>query len=177
MNINSLYKKVELLANIAIIVLAVSLGIVLVKHYVLPDGARSAADMTLHAGGKLPLPEVDWKKNGRTLVLAVSSKCPYCAASVPFYQRLTKERGNTRLVIVMPQPAEEGQRYLSESGISADEVREARLGAVGIVGTPTLILVDETGTILKSWVGKLPEDKEAEVLSQLQASAPHPDTQ
>jgi len=34
-------------------------------------------------------------------------------------------------------------------------------------GTPTLLLVNEKGEISNSWVGKIPKEKEKEVISQL----------
>jgi hypothetical protein len=46
-------------------------------------------------------------------------------------------------------------------------VRQAPLSAVGVSGTPTLLLIDGGGAIKESWVGKLPPDKETEVLSRL----------
>jgi len=41
------------------------------------------------------------------------------------------------------------------------------LQKVGISGTPTILLVDKKGVISDLWVGKLTEEKEAEVLAKL----------
>jgi len=49
---------------------------VLVKNYILAkpdDSAQTVNNSQVHAGAKLPLPDVDWAKNGQTLVLAISS--------------------------------------------------------------------------------------------------------
>lgn len=175
MNINGFYKKVELLANIAIIILAISVGEVVLKNYFSPNNRQRVSDTddtTLIHGRKFSLPEVDWKKNRRTLVLAISSTCHYCSESTPFYQRLSKELGDTRLVVVMPQPVEEGQKYISKAGIAVEDVRQAQFTEIGVKGTPTLILVDDAGNIIKSWIGKLAESQEADVLNQLRMQAP-----
>lgn len=169
MNANSLYKRVELLANAAIVVLAVMLGVVLVKNHLLDPVRPTPDEGLLRPGAKLPLPGVDWKGNGRTVVLAVASTCPYCTASAPFYQRMERERGQTRLVIFTPEPADVARQYLSGLGVSFDEVRQVPLNSVGIRGTPTLIVVDDTGSIVNSWVGKLRPAQEDEVLAQLRA--------
>lgn len=66
---------------------------------------------------------------------------------------------------ILPQSSDEAQKYLNDHGISTDEVRQSVPGAVYARATPTLIMVDKTGTVVESWVGKLPPEKEAAVLS------------
>lgn len=166
---SQLLKKTEMVANIAIIVVAVLLGVVLVKNYLLPTPQPPMPE-AIAAGTKLSLSGVDWKANGRTLVLALSTTCRFCTESGPFYQRLAQERAtnqNIRLVAVFPQPVEEGQKYLSELGVTVDEVRQVRLDSVGIMATPTLILANADGAVAESWQGKLPGEKESELLTEL----------
>jgi len=67
----SLYKKTEAVANVAIIVVALLLGVVLVKRFLLTDGGADAArraDPRVAAGTKVALPGEDWAGNGRTLL-------------------------------------------------------------------------------------------------------------
>lgn len=45
------------------------------------------------------------------------------------------------------------------------EVRQAGLDALGVRGTPTLLLINDKGVVIKSWVGRLPIDKEGEVIT------------
>ena len=70
-----------------------------------------------------------------------------------------------QLITVMPQSVEEAQRYLSEHKISVDEIRQTSLDTINVKGTPTLLLVDKTGAVVQSWVGKLPPEKESEVVA------------
>lgn len=170
---NSLAKRIELLINIAIIVIALLLGGVLAKRYLWPsDHAASTSDIDprIPSGMKASLPDVDWAKNGQTLLLVLSRHCHFCSESAPFYQRLVQEaekNGNTRIVAVLPQEIDEGKKYLSDLGVPIGEVKQAGLDAIGVTGTPTLILVDRNGIVKNSWVGKLSAPEESEILSRL----------
>ncbi len=167
------FKRTEMVANVAIIVVAVLLGVVLVRNYLLPKPPApppSQAAAAIAPGTKLSMPGVDWKANGRTMVLALSTGCRYCTESGPFYQRLAQERAkaqNLRVVAFFPEPVEQSQKYLSDLGVAVDEVRQGRLDSIGVRGTPTLILADGDGAVVESWRGKLPDEKESEVLARL----------
>jgi hypothetical protein len=164
-----LHKRIELLANVAIIVVALALCAVLVQRYLLPASPRDeAAVKGVMPGTKLQLPGLDWGQSDRTLLIVLSTTCRFCTESAPFYQRLAQEKakagGNIRMVAVLPQGVEAAQKYLGEHGIAVDQVRQAAPGAAYAEATPTLIMVDRTGSVIKTWVGKLPAEKEAEVV-------------
>lgn len=173
---DNILKKTELLANIAIIMVAVLLGGVLVKRYLLSsEDAYDSQNNVLRiaAGSKVSLPEVDWAKSDQTLLLILSKGCHFCSESAPFYQRLVRDtsgRGDVRLVAVLPQDVNEGKKYLNELGVPISEIKQSTLESIGVGGTPTLILVDNKGVVTESWVGKLPPDKESEVLNRLQGN-------
>lgn len=172
---NGILKKTELIANIAIIVVALLLGVVLVKRYLLTsnDAATARPDPRIPAGTKAALTGVDWAKNGQTLLLVLSRDCHFCTESAPFYQRLTRETAgqtNVHLIALFPQTPEEGKKYLDNLGVSISEIRQAAPTSTGAGGTPTLILVDQNGVVKNSWVGKLSAPEENEVLNQLAAN-------
>ncbi|HEY0097694.1 MAG TPA: hypothetical protein VGB76_01970 [Pyrinomonadaceae bacterium] len=168
-----LFKKTELIANIAIIVVAILLSGVLVKRYIFSGNEAASApavDRRIPAGTKAALPGVDWAKNGETLVLVLSRDCRYCTQSAPFYQRLTRAaagRPDLHLLAVLPQEVEVGKSYLNELGVSVNDVRQASPSTTGAAVTPTLILVDDKGIVKNSWIGQLATPEENEVLSQL----------
>ena len=167
---SSLPKKVELLANIGIIIVAILLGVVLVNRYLLPASPQPNAvqAVQIKPGMKLSFPDVNWEKSRKTLLLVLSTTCKYCTESAPFYQQLVKSKGgreDVRIVAVLPQTPDEARKYLGDHGITVDQIRQAAPGAAYAKGTPTLISVDNTGSIVESWIGKLPPEKEAEVLS------------
>lgn len=169
---NHLYKRVELVANIAIILLAISLAVVLVKRFVFSDrNQNQAADqLQSNVGAKVSLPDIDWSRSDKNLLLMLSDSCRYCTESAPFYKRLVQERTQRdtfRLIAVLPQPVSDGRRYLNGLGVDLDEIKQLSSGAIRIRGTPTLLLVNSAGVVTDEWLGKLPEEKENEVLSRL----------
>ncbi len=168
----SLPGKIETIANIATICVTALLSAVLVKVYLMPSSPpRNAPVATVTAVGanlKSRLPGVDWRKNGRTLVLALSTQCHFCTDSAPFLRRVQQEAGKkVKLVAVLPQPVAEGEQYLTGEGVHVDQVRQAPLGTIGVRGTPTMLLVNGSGTVMKVWTGKVQTGQEDQVLAAL----------
>lgn len=166
---SNLHKRVELLANIAIVVVALLLGVVLVNRYLLSTSPKSEAleGARIKPGMKLSLSGVDWGRGDKTLLMVLSTNCRYCTESVPFYQQLAQQkalRKNARLIAILPQSLGEAEKYLNDNEIAVDEIRQPVPGAVYAKATPTLIVVDRIGSVVGSWVGKLPPEKEAEVM-------------
>ncbi len=158
-------RTVEVIANIAIICVAVSLGVVLISRTVRNYRVTTSASENTPPGKeqKLKLPGVDWSKNEQTLVLAVSSTCHFCTESAAFYRDI-RTRSHVHTVAVLPQSVDEGRNYLSNLGVQVDQVLQAPLGSIDVNGTPTLLLVSRDGTVIRTWIGKLPPDLEKEVL-------------
>jgi len=147
------------------------LGGVLVKPYIFPAVPKSVpTNEGIKIGTKLTLTDVDWNKSEKNLVLVLSSTCRFCNESAPFYQKLAAQKtgqNNIRLIAVMPQTAAEAKQYLDNHKISVDEIKQTNPDTINVRGTPTLVLVDNTGAVVQSWVGKLPPEKEEEVFQQL----------
>lgn len=166
-------KKLEIASHIAIIVVAILLSVILVKNYLLPRNDQQPngpAPQQVATGTRLSLPDVDWARNRRTLVAVLSTTCRYCTESASLYQQIAAERmrrDDVKTIALFPQPVADAQKYLNQLGVTVDEIKQVEPSAVNARGTPTLLMVDETGTVKKVWIGKLPADKEAEVLTQL----------
>jgi len=168
---NTIFKRIELLANVAIITVALLLGGVLIKRFVFTSQTpnQSSREQT-NIGDRVTLANVDWSKNNSSLLLVLSEGCKYCTDSGAFYRRLAKvraEQNAIRMIAVLPQTVGDGQKYLNSLDVSVDEVRQAPLNALGIRGTPTLLLVNNAGIVTDIWIGKLPPEKEDEVLNRL----------
>ena len=168
----TIVKRIELAANVAIIIVAILIAAVFVRTYWLPksETPHQPGPATIIPGTQLSLSGVDWKANGRTLVLALSTACHFCTESAPFYQRLAQERpklGNTHVIAAFPQPVADAQKYLADHGVKVDAIIQTSLQSIGVVGTPTVILADDKGAIIESWRGKLSSEKENEVLARL----------
>jgi len=167
-----LHGKIETTANIATIGVAVLLSAVLVKVYLLPAPsprvAPAVAATSVGTSLKRQLPGVDWSKNGKTLVLAISTQCHFCKDSTPFYRKLEEQVGrNLKTVAVLPQPVGEAEQYLKGEGVHVDQVKQATMSEIGVQGTPTMLLVNSAGVITNVWVGQIQPEKEQEVLAAL----------
>src|SRR5258706_12029134 len=136
---SSLVKRIELIANVAIIVVAILLGTVLVRSYLLSRAPTQppTSQPSVSPGTHLSVPGVNWQTNKRTLIMALSTQCHFCTESSPFYKQLSQQRGaDVRLLAVLPQPVSESEAYLKELGFNADEVRQASLAAINVSATP-----------------------------------------
>jgi hypothetical protein len=133
--------RLQDIANLATILVSLLLSAVLIKVFLLPQPGPEPNPAQARAGMniKQALPGVDWAKNKRTLVLAISTQCRFCTESAPFFQRIQKERPKElRMVAVLPQAVEEGRKYLEGQGVQVDDVKQATLNAIGVIGTPTI---------------------------------------
>lgn len=164
-------KVLEVCANIGIIIVSVLLTIAIVRSYFFnrppPQNSPDNGFIELNQLSSL---DINWKNSQQTLILAISNTCRYCTESAPFYRRLASGKGNTQLVAILPQSLEQGSAYLNQLGISVDEIREFRLDRIGVQGTPTIILVDRSGIVKKTWVGKLSPQEELAVLNTLRGT-------
>ncbi|HEX8844452.1 MAG TPA: hypothetical protein VF791_07400 [Pyrinomonadaceae bacterium] len=170
-----LSRKIEVISNLAIVVVAILLSFTIVKTYLWPTSKSAGSNVPANnvpaniVGRKVSLPDVDWAKNERTLVLALKSDCRFCTESAPFYRELLKRQtlqSNMKLIAVLPNPVDEAKAYLASLGVNVGEVRQASLNSIGVSGTPTLLIVDSSGVVTDAWKGRLDRAGEAEVLSR-----------
>jgi hypothetical protein len=175
MNMNKSSNRINQLTNLAIVLVVLMIGVVIVKNYFLsPRPVPAVRDYRVSPGARVSLPGTDWAGNGQTLVLVLQKGCRYCTESAPFYRQLAKEatlNNKVRLLAVLPQEVGEGKEYLNALEVPISEVRQADLDALGVQGTPTLILVNADGRVLESWAGKLPPEQEQAVIKRIEARA------
>ena len=164
-----LIKASEVLVNISIILVAIILGAVLVKDYLLPRDSAPADGLRIRTGAEFSVPDVEWTKANQTAVLILSEDCHYCTDSASFYVRLVqsaRERSD-RVIAALPQDTNSARSYLARLGVVADQVIRASPTSLGTQATPTLVLVDNCGVVRHVWVGQLSAEKEREVLGRL----------
>jgi thioredoxin-related protein len=163
-------RRLNKVINLAIVLVIILIGIVFTRNYLLRRTAAEKTDYRIAPGTTVSLPGISWAQNGETLLLVLQKGCRYCKESAPFYQRLTQEsatKGRVQFVAVLPQEVSVGAQYLKDLNVPISEVRQAALETLKVQGTPTLILVNSKGEVMESWAGKLPAEKETEVLRQL----------
>lgn len=170
---NKINQRIELVANALIVIVAVMLiGVIAQKYFFSShDGHDHAARVQPTVGKKLNLTDVNFSEKPRTVLLALQTTCRYCNESADFYKRLVEEtKGrNIKLVAVFPTKVEDSSRHLTELGVTGFEVKQSPISALDASGTPTLIITNDKGEVTNFWVGKLPAEKEAEVLNQLKS--------
>ena len=167
---NKIKNRINLAANIAILVVVILIGIVSARNYLPSFRSNKNHDYRVAAGSNVSLSGVDWRKNGQTLLLVLDTKCPHCTASASFHQELASAAAQNRgvqLVAVLPQDMRESKQYLSNLNVAIDDVRQSGFDVLGVQGTPTLILVNQNGKVEQSWPGKLPPEQETEVLKRI----------
>lgn len=187
-------RSLEIATNLSIIAIALVGTTVLIKNYLLRSSAPTATEVRQApadrnssgprensradrpaptgpaAGAQISVSGINWSDSEETVLLALSDKCHFCTESAPFYQKLTREladRKNVRVVAVFPQEVDAGKKYLDGLNVPITQVAQATLDSLGVSGTPTLVIVDKSGTVKQSWVGRLTAEREAEVLSRV----------
>lgn len=156
---------IEISANVAIIVVA----IIVVRNLILSRRQQPKRELDRPiVGSKVSLPGIRWD-DGTTLVLALQKGCRYCEESAAFYRRLRDQRSGSqpRMLALIPGDKTEIARYLSEQGVIVDDIIDVSLSDIHVSLTPTLLLVDRSGSVRDVWVGKLDAGKETEVAQRI----------
>ena len=161
--------KIELAANVAVILLAVVIGSVFLKDRFAAPG-RDPNEVKV--GDRLSgLGGWDWGAHDKTLLLVLRKGCHFCEDSAPFYQRLVAEqqqdRSNTAIVAAFPDPADAAKEVVQSERLGVQALAGVPLGRLKVSGTPTLLLVDNRGTVLNTWMGVLSPRQELEVMKAL----------
>jgi hypothetical protein len=164
-------KKLEMLANVAIVLVAFAIvGVLGYKYFWSnPDAPKDLAEVKI--GENLNFPNVNWNEKKQTVVLVLAKGCHFCSESTPFYQKILQKvstSNQTKLVVAFPHSLETGKHYLKENGLSINEILQVNFSAAKIRGTPTIFLVDEKGVIKNMWLGMLrSKEEEDELLKNL----------
>lgn len=159
-------RVLEITINIAIVVVA----IIVVRNLVLSRWQSKPDLAGPKVGAVVSLPGVNWA-HATTLVLVLQKRCRFCEASAPFYKKLQEVKSpGQRMLPVIPGETLDTTHYLAQHGIVVDQVVNGSLSELGVMFTPTLLLVDETGKVMEAWAGQLDASKEAEVFKRLTSS-------
>ena len=170
---SSFSKKLEVAANISIVVMVVLVAGVIVQKYFFakPNAAPvgQTARVTPVVGKPVNLSDQNWSAQPKTVVLALQTTCHFCTESMEFYKRLvdSAKGKNIKFVAVFPQSVAESTEHLTRFGVSEIEVKQVPISQIDVSGTPTLILTNDKGEVTNYWIGKLTPEKEMEVINQI----------
>jgi hypothetical protein len=165
--------NLEKLTHTALILVSATALIVLVHHEFFSSAPSSTADPAAKLVGR----RLDFSGfvapsgAGVALVVVAKSDCVFCVASLPLYREVDRLRGTTpgrlSLYFATPEPEERFRRFIEKADIAADKitsVKAADLARMGIIGTPTVLVVDSSGRIRKAYSGKMGNEEESELL-------------
>lgn len=160
--------KIEAVANVIVIAFAVVVGSVFLKDRLSPVPVAPGSSV-VKVGDKLKnLAGWDWGAHDQTLVLGLRKGCHFCEDSAPFYQRLIAQQqqggSNFPIVAVFPDTDDTVKEVLHSEGLGVRAFAGVPLETLKISGTPTLLLVDRSGTVLNTWIGVLSPRQELEVM-------------
>jgi peroxiredoxin len=171
----SVKNSLEILANLAIVLVALIVGAQAVRTWTTaPSAAASAspaaARRVYNPGEALPqLAPIDFARADRTVVLVLRKGCTYCDKSMPFYQKLLtgvrKVRPGVQVAVVSSDPVEVSREYLAGNQLDVNAIATSR--ELKVPGTPTVIVVDKQGKVAKVWVGLLDMKQQQDVWDSL----------
>lgn len=171
--------RLDKIANVTLIITCLLLIGALARNYYLSRTPDSSLNLGVEKGEQVKLPgsASDGRQSApATLVLALSTHCDFCQASLPFYQKLVTFKNSSpsrvRLATVMSESKEEIEAYLKEHSFAVDAVFSMPLSQIGVKGTPSILLLDGQNKLIESWVGQLNSQEESEVIAQLRKVCP-----
>jgi len=168
-------KYLDRIANVAIIVAVVVFLVVVFRgdfalHHPQQQSMQAASRNLV--GTTVSLPGAQLPRGRDSLLLVVSTQCHFCRESLPFYRELAaKSRGRLNLIAVLPQSQNEARKFLSDAGVQVDQVITATPGALGVRGTPTVLLVDGSGKVQHAWIGRLDDSGQKNLLAMVLPSS------
>jgi hypothetical protein len=128
----------------------------------------------LAAGSKLPSPKgYRWDLSRSNLVFVLHVGCPHCENEMTFYEELLRlsrdNRIHSRIVAFFPDS--EAQVGIAFPGrlIGLTKLADVDLAPLRVRGTPTLIVVDDSGIVRSVWTGELTADQKQSVIMALRS--------
>lgn len=156
----------ESLSNVAVIIAAVALVVVLARREWPSPQPGSVATLQ---GATINLASLTNAPAKRNFIMFVSEACHFCEQEMPFYRSLRDKLPNrASLIAVFPtgQPAPEG--FLAERRVKVDRVVSSdTLSSAGVIATPTLLLVDERGKVRRAWIGAQTDSQHTEIVDSV----------
>jgi peroxiredoxin len=162
-------RKIELAVNILLAVSVVVILAIVVKRH-LPRSQPASPTLQIGLGARIDIVNVDWAKNGKTLVFFLKKDCVYCNYSAQFFRQLIDDaaKRHINVLAVLPGPPEESREYLSSLGLSIQHIESASPLDYKVPGAPSILFVDERGIVRSVWIGADPS-KQTEMRQELLA--------
>lgn len=173
-------RTLDTLTNVALIAACVAI----VAQFAVPQWRLEQQSPPASLGRQLPptyqigerLPElngINYAAADQTLLFVVRESCRYCEVSMPFYGALVKQAAvvspRTQFAVVSVDPIEVSKASFEKHGVPVSGISQSN--AMKIRGTPTLILSNPRGEVVRSWVGQLDASEQEELISAITSLA------
>lgn len=158
--------RLESLSNVALIVACIAFVVVLV-HREWPSPRLGSAHSL--QGATVNLAALTPTRSKRNLVLFISETCHFCEKEMPFYRTLRQKLpSDVSVIAVFPQNQPAPAKFLAAHAVRVDHIASSdSLGAIGVVATPTLLLVDGRGKVEHAWVGAQPDAQHRQIVASV----------
>lgn len=120
------------------------------------------------SGQHVDVPAAWYDSSPKTLIIFGRASCVACEKAQPFLKGLvTRLNGRAAAVFAHPSGADADDIAFAKSiGITSDRI--VRVDAsLRVRATPTLLLVDQTGTVLEAWEGAGPPERQSAILKAI----------
>jgi len=145
------------------VALCASVGIVAWPRVASALGLEPARPAPAYAAGdRIDVPAAWYQNAPRTLVLFARAACGACQTAQPFLKELVGgviESGDAVVLVGHAGSREEDAVFAKSLGVNDAAIMSAPAG-IRVRVTPTLVLVDKSGTILNAWEGVGAPDKQ-----------------
>jgi thiol-disulfide isomerase/thioredoxin len=175
--------RLEKISNIAVLFAVLLFGITKVQEFRQEHTAgnigRPSPSLSSLEGKVISVSNRLKATRRATLVLVLSTRCPFCAASMPLYRRLADAAANSRefsMVAFVSEGARDGSLYPSKNNVDPEVLDDIRSGAsltAGISATPTILLLDRSNRVDREWIGALDANQENDLLAAVRAFCGH----
>lgn len=164
--------SLEKLGNLAFIAMCIAVTALGVQRLTAERAPTAGPPPPFEAGTRLALNSKLAPGGARvSAIIALSSNCQYCTASMPFYRRLADlpaaKDGRLKIGVVGIQSEAELREYMAGHGLAVLTVVELREAGVPVQATPTLLLVNADGAVTQSYSGRLRHDDEEAVVKEI----------
>lgn len=125
----------------------------------------------LRVNAHFGLQGIKWNTTQRTIVLFMNTACDACEQSSDLYRTLSehiRQRHDIRLVVISAEDSLPVSKWLIRHKIRPQYVAQASSpSSLGLLVTPTLLLVDNNGDVSDMLVTRLSHDEETQLWSRL----------
>jgi thioredoxin-related protein len=123
-------------------------------------------------GSELKITEYNPAGSQINALIFLRTGCTFCDQSMPFYKRITQlsNTGKVKVTAFFEHSDFEASEYMKRFQLIDVGISRTHFDSLNIKGTPTFVLLDQNGIVLKSSVGKLNDKDEQEIEDYLKSA-------